>query len=527
MPHDPDFHETAAAWLEGESTDGQRRLLGEILRDTPDATAAMASLARTEAALQAASLTQEERLARAARLIRPAPVRHVRRLLKSPAFRWAAAAVLVAGGIAWLMSGPAAPDRSPAPRLARKPPIAPRLTPLPATTEEAKMPAEDREFHRRMAQFILPEFSASGLTLGEAAELLRTNVKAIDPGAAPDFAALAGVSSDAPVHLVLRYKPVKLLVDLLAIQTGSKLKLSGRSYVFAPDATAPMPGGESQAFYALPQDPLDPDLPSTTPAPEAYARAFGERPRAALTEGMALDVTASERLHRQLKRLAAATAGTPPGSWIYAVKVVGITPRETQEQLLQQGAPQRYSDEEWQLLMRSLSQSRGVDLITAPTVTVAAGATRFVDFVTPDPDAVQNPDDWTGIRMKVFNDRRGDIRGEVQVAIDFRQRMIPDDPGSVHSFHRDVALTDLGNKETGLLATHVLPDGQLIAFFLSAFRADDPSAEGGLPYGIPVDGSPGMVFSPYAQDKGMVDVNGLKRGTRVMCPYSGKHFRVP
>jgi hypothetical protein len=48
-----------------------------------------------------------------------------------------------------------------------------------------------------------------------------------------------------------------------------------------------------------------------------------------------------------------------------------------------------------------------------------------------------------------------------------------------------------------------------------------------LPYGIPVVGKKGMVYSPYAEDKGQVDVENLKRGTRVKCPYTGKHFRVP
>ena len=48
-----------------------------------------------------------------------------------------------------------------------------------------------------------------------------------------------------------------------------------------------------------------------------------------------------------------------------------------------------------------------------------------------------------------------------------------------------------------------------------------------LPYGIPVVGKKGMVYSPYAPEKGQVDVDGYKRGTKVECPYTGKHFRVP
>lgn len=48
-----------------------------------------------------------------------------------------------------------------------------------------------------------------------------------------------------------------------------------------------------------------------------------------------------------------------------------------------------------------------------------------------------------------------------------------------------------------------------------------------LPYGTPVVGKPGYVYSPYAEDR-QVDVRDLKRGTRVHCPYTpGKDFRVP
>ena len=48
-----------------------------------------------------------------------------------------------------------------------------------------------------------------------------------------------------------------------------------------------------------------------------------------------------------------------------------------------------------------------------------------------------------------------------------------------------------------------------------------------LQYGVPVVGKKGFVYSPFATDKGEVDVEGIPAGTKVKCPYTGKVFRVP
>jgi hypothetical protein len=45
--------------------------------------------------------------------------------------------------------------------------------------------------------------------------------------------------------------------------------------------------------------------------------------------------------------------------------------------------------------------------------------------------------------------------------------------------------------------------------------------------GIPVKGKPGFVLSPYAPDKGFVDVRGFPVGTDVRDPYTGKVMKVP
>ncbi len=48
-----------------------------------------------------------------------------------------------------------------------------------------------------------------------------------------------------------------------------------------------------------------------------------------------------------------------------------------------------------------------------------------------------------------------------------------------------------------------------------------------LPFGTPYIGKPGFVYSPYAPDKGLVDVSGIPSGTKVECPYTSKQFRAP
>ena len=45
--------------------------------------------------------------------------------------------------------------------------------------------------------------------------------------------------------------------------------------------------------------------------------------------------------------------------------------------------------------------------------------------------------------------------------------------------------------------------------------------------GINVKGQPGYVLSPYAPDKGLVDVRGFPTGTNVRDPYSGRVMKVP
>jgi hypothetical protein len=48
-----------------------------------------------------------------------------------------------------------------------------------------------------------------------------------------------------------------------------------------------------------------------------------------------------------------------------------------------------------------------------------------------------------------------------------------------------------------------------------------------IPYGKPVPGKPGYVFSPFDKNGGYVDVTGYTPGQKVKDPYTGKIFLVP
>ncbi len=45
--------------------------------------------------------------------------------------------------------------------------------------------------------------------------------------------------------------------------------------------------------------------------------------------------------------------------------------------------------------------------------------------------------------------------------------------------------------------------------------------------GTPVPGQSGLVTSPFAPDRGYVDVTGFSPGTEVEDPYTGKIFLTP
>ena len=69
------------------------------------------------------------------------------------------------------------------------------------------------------------------------------------------------------------------------------------------------------------------------------------------------------------------------------------------------------------------------------------------------------------------------------------------------------------------------PDGREIRMAKAASGANQPIIA--LVYGTSVPGKPGLVISPFAPDRGYVDVTGFPPGTAVEDPYTGKIFLTP
>ncbi len=53
-----------------------------------------------------------------------------------------------------------------------------------------------------------------------------------------------------------------------------------------------------------------------------------------------------------------------------------------------------------------------------------------------------------------------------------------------------------------------------------------PAAPEQMPFGLPVPGKKGFVYSPFDKTQ-MVDVSGIPSGKKVRCPYTSKIFLVP
>jgi hypothetical protein len=592
MNTDPDFHPLSAAWLDGTATPPEQQLLGEILH-MPDMMSDYAALCRTEAMLAHCGRSGEARRSALGTLLRgPSWPRRAAGVWNLRSVRWAAAAAALAGA-AWALWS----SRSPEPELAARVHPAPQMalppSPGESQTREAPLPPSAEGLERDLRRCYVAAFTASG-PLPDAVARLAASVKL------EQYAPLAAdvrTSGDAPVHLRLGSAlPAWTVLQMMAVQTGTEFRLSGNSLVFLP-ASRPVPVSGSltktakyaslRLFLGMPkeaeptdgtedtenmdkdpegndeEDPADsfPVRPRENPADAPVilanltSEALGAPLAFKLSDLSAVKYTGGPRASRLLELALSGRArpamevecrlmilAAPGDMFDNAVKeVTGDANVETFRLIL--------TEEQHQLVVRKVSMTRGVDLMTMP---VARGPSNEPMEASVAGKVHEN----TG----VFAQFSGLVNSENDLSLSYRIRI-----GEWNEQEQSVlSVEDVGTVTTTSGMTIVVPgheyqDGKELTYLITgtAFKNDGIPPEGTpeppvpwelpdgiasevtpepppvppvpqeLPYGIPVADKPGMVRSPYATDKGFIDVEGYKRGTRVECPYTGKHFRVP
>ena len=91
--------------------------------------------------------------------------------------------------------------------------------------------------------------------------------------------------------------------------------------------------------------------------------------------------------------------------------------------------------------------------------------------------------------------------------------------------HHETPPTDDSTSQTASASSPAPPGETNVRFAKAAPSASQEKSD--MPYGTPVPGKPGLVTSPFAPDKGYVDVTGFPPGTEVQDPYTGKIFLTP
>ena len=91
--------------------------------------------------------------------------------------------------------------------------------------------------------------------------------------------------------------------------------------------------------------------------------------------------------------------------------------------------------------------------------------------------------------------------------------------------HNETPPSDASNNQTSGSSVPAPPGRPDVRWAKAASGTNQQKTD--LLYGTPVPGKPGFVTSPFAPDKGYVDVTGFPPGAQVEDPYTGKIFLTP
>ncbi len=555
MKADPDFHPIAAAWLDGTATPPEQRLLSEILH-TAGNVEEYAALCRTEALLQQAGRTAAARRKSLAAMLsgKPWPQRVVS-FVKSRTIRWAAAAAVLVIS-AWILWPSAAPEQNQTAKKNRLPLRAEDSSlaggAVARTPREAPLPPAADGLEQKLRRCYVANFQTAA-ALSEAAPAL---AKSIDLGSDDVLTSVVRDPGDAPVHLRLPAAlPAWTLLEIMALQSGTDFQLSGHNIVFLAAGKPATKEGtltRTSALSTLRSLLAIREKDQGRDELSLYQVLTGENLAGSVEFQLASEISArysgSPRDVRVLEMALSATENAPVRVML-TMKTVRLSPGVEIAGGIEPGAERKpgladvFADPQFQTVMRSLSGINGVNLMTLPPV--MARPNEEVKLQTEP----RNSGLVAMVTVTVGEGGSCDLNCDWGIGVG---SPFDGSPASAHSLSTQVLLWSgqtagfAGFREKDgsellayITATIVLPDGTPLPPLEAAPASsennlppkipNDAPAPGQeeLPYGIPVAGKKVMVQSPYAPDKGFVDVEGLKRGTRVACPYTGKHFRVP
>ena len=545
MKNDPDFNPVAGAWLDGRASQPEQSILRDILSEEPSALKACATLCHTEVLLQQSGANAASRRESLEKILSgKALATHAAALWKNRLTRWSAAAalLLVAGWVIMHRINDSDPIRmvgkQPPASASVRTPAGRETTPIKAG-EMDRIPGAAAGFELLLKRFYISDFKAAE-PLPEAAALVVKDITTAD-GKPPVVEVLD--AGDAPVSLALNVSlPAWTLLQIMALQSGTTIKLSGQSIVFQQTENP------SDRVRSVTQS-SDPNLlrallPPTENAPvtedfTAYSdlahHAFGSRLSFSGTTKNQAEYTGPARDVEVLK-LALHDLGQSNIRVNLSMKLLSIHPESALRDASKDSSHEKvsltgiYTDTQLQFIMRAASTKKGVDLMTLTPINTPPNLFVSLDDNYSGKRTAPLPITSRVVARLSGQDTCG-LRCDIGMLTDPKIAGTQEIPG----WKGEVLIWD---GQTVVFGGFKHPDGWETILFLTTNLTDpsgallhqnrgsaSPVPLDDLPDAIPLPWTGGFFISPFAPAQGEIDLTAVKSGTQVKCPFTGKLFR--